>query len=100
MGRLKSLSLTNASFGNSALPATNDNPDFVEVKEVKIKFALLHFLLQKELKLDLILVKPQLYIEQDKSKLWTPTDFGSDESDSGGIQVDVKSIQLRGDNFH
>lgn len=96
LGRLKSLSLTKASFGNSALPATNDNPDFVEVKEVKINFAPLHFLLRKELKLDIILVKSKLYIEQDQSKLWTPTNFGSDESSSGGIQVNVRSIQLKG----
>ena len=96
LGELKSISLANASFGNSKLPATDDNPDFVEVKEVKINFALLHFLHQRELKLDLILVKPDLYIEQDQSKLWTPTDFGSDEPSDGGIQVNVKSIQLNG----
>lgn len=96
LGELKSLSLTKASFGNSALPATDENPDFVTVKEVKINFAPLHFLHKRELKLDLILVKPNLYIEQDQSKLWTPTDFGSDEPSDGGIQVNVKSIQLNG----
>ncbi len=94
LGELKSLSLTKASFGNSALPPTEDNPDFVKVKEVKINFAPLHFLHKRELKLDLILVQPNLYIEQDQSKLWTPTDFGSDEPSDGGIQVNVRSIQL------
>ncbi len=94
LGELKSLSLTKASFGNSALPPTEDNPDFVKVKEVKINFAPLHFLHKRELKLDLILVQPDLYIEQDQSKLWTPTDFGSDEPSDGGIQVNVRSIQL------
>lgn len=94
LGDLKSISLTKASFGNSALPATNDNPDFVKVKEVKINFAPLHFLRQRELKLDLILVQPDIYLEQDRDKLWTPTDFGTDESSSGGIEVDVRSIQL------
>ena len=96
LGELKSLSPTKVSFGNSALPATQENPDFVKVKEVQVNFAPLHFLRQRRLKLDLILVKSDVYIEQDKSKLWTPTDFGSDEPSSGGIQVDVKSIQLDG----
>ncbi|MEL6931436.1 MAG: hypothetical protein AAFO95_22855, partial [Cyanobacteria bacterium J06600_6] len=71
LGKLQSLSLSQASFGSSALPATDDNPDFVEVKQVKINLAPLHFLRQRELKLDLILVKPDVYIEQEQSNLWT-----------------------------
>ena len=96
LGKLTSLSLTQASFASSALPATEDNPDFVKVKQVKINLAPLHFLRQKELKLDLILIKPEVYIEQDRDKLWTPTDFGSDDDSEGGIKVNVKSIQLTG----
>jgi translocation and assembly module TamB len=96
LGDLKSISLASASFGGSALPATTGNPDFVKVKEVKVNFALLHFLRQRKLKLDLILIKPDVYIEQNESKQWTPTDFGSDKESSGGIKVDVKSIQLDG----
>ena len=96
LGKMKSFTLTQASFGNSALPATEDNPDFVEVQSVKINLAPLHFLRRRELKLDLILVEPDVYIEQDSSKLWTPTDFGSDSDSEGGIKVDLKSIQLKG----
>ena len=94
LGELKSLSLTQVTFGNSALPATEDNPDFVKVKEVKVDLAPLHFLRRKELKLGLTLVKPDIYIEQDRSKLWTPTDFGSGLDSEEGIKVDIRSIQL------
>ena len=96
LGELKSISPTGASFGESALPATEDNPDFVEVERVKVNFAPLHFLLQRELKLDLTLVEPDVYIEQDESKLWTPTDFGSEENSQGAIKVNLKSIELDG----
>ena len=96
LGKLKSVSLNQASFGNSALPATKSNPDFLQVKEVKVNFAPLHFLLQRELKLDITLVQPDVYIEQDESKLWTPTDFGSDEPPKSAIKVEVNSIQLDG----
>ncbi|MEN9870761.1 MAG: hypothetical protein RLZZ171_1749, partial [Cyanobacteriota bacterium] len=96
LGELRSISLTGASFGNSALPSTSKNPDFVKTKGVKVNFAPLHFLRQKELKLDLILVKPDVYIEQAESKLWTPTDFGSGKESKGKIKVEVKSIQLDG----
>ena len=96
LGKLKSVSLNQASFGNSALPATESNPDFLQVKEVKVNFAPLHFLLQRELKLDITLVQPDVYIEQDESKLWTPTDFGSDEQSKSAIQVEIDSIELDG----
>ena len=96
LGDLKYISPTKASFGNSALPATEDNPDFVKVKEVNIKLAPLHFLRSKELKLAITLVKPDVYIEQDESKLWTPTDFGSEQDSEGGIKVDVRAIDLEG----
>jgi translocation and assembly module TamB len=94
LGELRTLSLTKASFGKSALPATSTNPDFVKVKEVKINLAPWYFLRHKELNLDLILVKPDVYLEQDDSRLWTPTDFGSGKKSDGGIKVNVKSIQL------
>ena len=96
LGDLNYISPTNASFSNSALPATEDNPDFVKVQEVKIKLAPLHFVRRRELKLAITLVKPDVYIEQDASKLWTPTDFGSDDESSGGIKVDVRAIELEG----
>ena len=96
LGNLQSISPTAASFGNSALPATDDNPDFVEVEAIKVNFAPLHFLRERELKLDITLVEPDVYIEQDESKLWTPTDFGTEAESDGGIQVEVESIQLDG----
>ena len=99
LGDLKAISPIGASFGRSALPATTDNPDFVKVKKVKVNLAPLYFLRKRKLKIDIILIKPDVYIEQDESKLWTPTDFGSDDDSGGGIKVEVKSIQLHRGNL-
>ncbi|MDJ0590594.1 MAG: translocation/assembly module TamB domain-containing protein [Pleurocapsa sp. MO_226.B13] len=96
LGDLKTISPLGARFGNSALPATNDNPDYVEVKAVKVNLAPLYFLRTRQLKLDIILQQPDVYIEQNETGEWTPTDFGSDEESEGGIKVEVASIQLRG----
>ncbi len=95
LGNLKSISPIGASFGNSALPATKDNPDFVTVKTVKVNLAPFYFLRTRKLRLDIILQKPNVYIEQDKSKLWTPTNFGSGNNSNKQI-VEVQSIQLQG----
>ncbi|MGD1918462.1 MAG: translocation/assembly module TamB, partial [Pleurocapsa sp.] len=94
LGKLKTISPTGASFGNSALPATNSNPDFVKVQKVKVNLATLYILRTRKLRIDIILEKPDVYIEQNSTKQWTPTDFGSDEESQGGIKVEVKSIQL------
>ena len=94
LGKLQSISPMGASFGNSALPATDDNPDFAKVKKVKVNLAPLYFLRTRKLKLDIILEKPDVYIEQNAAKEWTPTDFGSDEESDAAIEVEVKSIQL------
>ncbi|WP_144054354.1 translocation/assembly module TamB domain-containing protein [Pleurocapsa sp. PCC 7319] len=99
LGDLKAISPIGASFGRSALPATTDNPDFVKVKKVKVNLAPLYFLRKRKLKIDIILIKPDVYIEQDESKLWTPTDFGSEDDSGGGIQVEVQSIRLHRGNL-
>ena len=95
LGKLKTISPMGAHFGNSALPATPNNPDTVIVEAVKVNLNPLYFLRKRIIQIDIILLKPNIYIEQDESKTWTPTDFGSDTpSSEGGIKVDVETIQL------
>lgn len=96
LGNLKSISPLGARFASSALPATNDNPDFVKVQGVRVNLAPLDFFRTRQLKIDIILENPDVYIEQDSSKQWTPTNFGSDQASEGGIKVKVTSIQLHG----
>jgi translocation and assembly module TamB len=95
LGELKSISPLGGSFGSSSLPATKDNPDYLKTTGVRVNLAPLYFLRTRQLKIDIILIKPDVYIEQDKSKLWTPTDFGSDGESEGGIEVEVTSIQFQ-----
>ncbi|BAZ43658.1 hypothetical protein NIES4102_06590 [Chondrocystis sp. NIES-4102] len=96
LGELKTITPTGASFGESSLPATPDNPDYLAAPTVKVSLAPLYFLRTRQLKLDIIIVEPNIYIEQDESKLWTPTKFGTGEDPKGGIKVEVTSIQFRG----
>ena len=100
VGDLKSWSLISARFGQSELAATADNPDTLVAQEIKVNFNLLPFLLTRELPLQITLIKPQLYVEQDEQGIWTPTDFGSqevstDENYEGGIKVNVNKIRLK-----
>jgi translocation and assembly module TamB len=95
LGELKSISPLGGSFGSSSLPATKNNPDYIKTTAVRVNLAPLYFLRTRQLRIDIILIKPDVYIEQDESKLWTPTDFGSDKESEGGIEVEVTSIQFQ-----
>ena len=95
IGDLKSFSLNSARFGNTILPATEDNPDSAEVSAVKVNFNLLPLLFQKTLPLSVTLIEPDVYIEKDREGVWTPTNFGTGEASSeGGIKVNVKQVNL------
>ena len=94
IGKLQGLSLISARFGQSNLPATLDNPDRAEIDAVGVRFNLLPFLFTKTLPLEVDLIRPNLYIEQDHKGLWTPTNFGTEDSE-GGIKVNVKTINLK-----
>ena len=95
IGDLKDFSLNSARFGNTILPATEDNRDRAEVSAVKVNFNLLPLLFQKTLPLNVTLVQPNLYIEQDTKGIWTPTNFGTGDSQEGGIKVNVKQVNLQ-----
>ncbi|VEP18087.1 conserved hypothetical protein [Hyella patelloides LEGE 07179] len=96
IGDLETFSLISARFGESELPATADNPDTLEVSQIKVNFNLLSLLFQRILPLNITLIKPNLYVERGERGLWTPTDFGTeDDGEGGGIKVDVNSIKLR-----
>jgi translocation and assembly module TamB len=95
IGRLESLLLTGARFGESTIPATDSNPDTVSVKAVQVNFNPLKFLWQRTLNLNLTLIKPNIYLEQEERGIWTPTDFGSGEKSQEGLQVNVDTIRIK-----
>jgi translocation and assembly module TamB len=95
IGDLEGLSLTGARFGQSEITATADNPNTVSVKAVKVDWKSLTSLLKQRLVIEIILVKPDIYIEQDEKGVWTPTNFGTEPSSEEGFKVDVQTITLK-----
>ncbi|BAU66864.1 hypothetical protein STA3757_42700 [Stanieria sp. NIES-3757] len=95
IGQLESLSLSSARFGESIIPATKNNPDTVSVQAVKVDWKSLTSLLKQRLALDLTLVKPDVYIEQDEKGTWTPSNFGTGSSSEKGFKVDVQRVILQ-----
>ncbi|WP_013322057.1 translocation/assembly module TamB domain-containing protein [Gloeothece verrucosa] len=71
IGKVESFSLTHIRFGTSSIPATPTDLDTLSLKAVDIKFDWLPFLLGRPLPLDVTIVDPNLYLDQDKNGKWT-----------------------------
>ncbi|MEG3861695.1 translocation/assembly module TamB domain-containing protein [Microcoleus sp. herbarium12] len=70
IGGLERFSLTSLRFGRSTVPATATDPDYASTEAVEVKFPIWQLLFNRTLKLDITLVKPSAYIEQDARGRW------------------------------
>jgi len=83
LGRVRQFSLTGVQFGASAIPATLTDSDRVAVETVEVGFNLLELIFNRRLELDVTLVNPDIYIEQDDEVRWVSTKIAS--SGKGGV---------------
>ena len=74
VGEVKDLGLTKIKFGNSSIPATATDADYVSVEGINVSFNPIPVLLSRTLPVNVTLVKPTVYIEQDNQGQWVETD--------------------------
>ncbi|MBC6418363.1 MAG: hypothetical protein GDA44_06005 [Prochloron sp. SP5CPC1] len=91
LGEVSHFTLKGLRFGRTEVPPTPTDPDRVTLEAVEVGFNPL-LLLQRTLKLDLILIKPNVYIEQNENKDWTDTTLAP--SEEGAIKIDLQSIRI------
>jgi translocation and assembly module TamB len=94
LGEVTGFSLTGVEFGASNIPATATDADWAEVEAVTVRFDPLQLLLQRQLKLDVTLVNPEIYIAQDEQGRWLNTRI-SPPDEPGLIQTDLDKIRFR-----
>ena len=70
LGVVKSFSLTGVEFTASEIPATDTDPDRVNIKSVNVGFDPWQLIINRNLQLDVTLVSPDIYIEQDNQGRW------------------------------
>jgi translocation and assembly module TamB len=93
LGKVKGFSLTGVSFESSEIPATPTDSDRVAIGGVDVGFDILQLLIKRTLKLDVTLVNPDLYIEQDQQGRWITTSIAP-PSKSGAIKTDLDKIHF------
>ncbi|MCC3406111.1 MAG: translocation/assembly module TamB domain-containing protein [Microcoleus sp. PH2017_10_PVI_O_A] len=93
IGPLERFSPIGLRFGRSSVPTTAIDPDYASAEAVEVKFSILPLLFNRTLKLDITLVKPSAYIEQDAEGRWVniPT---QDKKPAGLFKTEIEAIRV------
>ncbi|MEW5855947.1 MAG: hypothetical protein AB1861_00965, partial [Cyanobacteriota bacterium] len=94
LGKVEGFSINNLRFGASSIPVTPTDPDRASVEAVDVVFDPLALLFRRTLELNITLVNPDIYVEQDKEGRWVSTELKSEEP-SGPIKTDIQSIRVQ-----
>ncbi|MCX7596728.1 MAG: DUF3971 domain-containing protein, partial [Fischerella sp.] len=94
LGEVRRFSLVGVEFGASAIPATPTDPDRVAVDAVEVGFDPLQLLFRQTLKLDVTLVNPDVYVEQDEQERWITTTIAK-PGKAEAIQTDLDKLRFR-----
>ncbi|KAM3089602.1 translocation/assembly module TamB domain-containing protein [Phormidesmis sp. 146-35] len=98
LGKVERFSLTGLRFGKSEIPPTEDDPDRATVESVEVGFNPIQLVFNRTLKLDVALIKPTAYIEQDRDGVWVSTAI-KEQEEKGFIRTQLEVLELREANI-
>ena len=75
LGEVKGFSLGGIEFGKTVIPPTATDTDKVTVEGVKVGFNVFPVLFRRTLPLDVTLMQPDIYLEQEQDGEWINLDF-------------------------
>ncbi|MUG91118.1 DUF748 domain-containing protein [Scytonema sp. UIC 10036] len=93
IGKVERFSLTSLRFGALSIPATATDPDRVAAKAVEVEFSPLRLLFTRTLSLNVTLIQPDVYVQQDKQGNWVTTQLKAGEG-GGFIQTDLETLRV------
>ncbi len=86
LGEVESFSLNSITFDESTISVNDDDPDYAVIDRVKVGFNIFPVIFRQVLPLEVTLVDPDLYLEQNKNGTWLELPGSSDEG--GGLPID------------
>ena len=94
VGRVERFGLTGLRLGATSVPATPTDPDTASIEAVEVNFNPLSVLLTRTLPLDVTLVNPKAYVQQDTQGRWVNTDIATG-GEGGPIQIALNRLGWR-----
>ncbi|WP_445636378.1 AsmA-like C-terminal domain-containing protein [Nostoc sp. DSM 114161] len=93
LGRVERFSLSSLRFASLSIPATPTDADELTAKAVDVQFSPLQVILTRKLALNVTLVQPNVYIQQDRDGRWVTAQVKSGEG-AGPIQTELQTLQI------
>lgn len=94
LGKVTGFSVSGVQFAASGIPATPTDPERATVDAVEVGFNPLQLLFNRKLKLDVTLVNPNIYVEQNPQGRWITTTLVP-PGKQGLIQTELDNIRFR-----
>ncbi|MEH2393187.1 MAG: translocation/assembly module TamB domain-containing protein [Nostoc sp.] len=94
VGNVERFSLSSLRFSSLSIPATPNDQDQVVAKALEVQFSPLQLLLTRKLVLNVILVQPNVYIQQDQDGRWVTAQVKAGEG-QGFIQTELQTLQIQ-----
>lgn len=94
VGNVERFSLSSLRFSSLSIPAAPNDQDQVVAKALEVQFSLLQLLLTRKLVLNVILIQPNVYIQQDQDGRWVAAQVKAAEG-QGFIQTELQTLQIQ-----
>ncbi|MBD2561926.1 MULTISPECIES: translocation/assembly module TamB domain-containing protein [Nostoc] len=94
VGNVERFSLSSLRFSSLSIPATPTDPDQVVAKALEVQFSPLQLILTRKLVLNVTLIQPNVYIQQDKDGRWVTAQVKAGEGE-GFIQTELQTLQIQ-----
>ncbi|WP_256890989.1 translocation/assembly module TamB [Cylindrospermopsis raciborskii] len=94
LGAVKGFSLTGVQFAASSIPPTPTDPDKITIQAVDVSFNPWDLVVNRQIKLDVTLINPDIYIEQDNQQRWISTTIAP-PGEPGIIKTDLSKLSVR-----
>ncbi|MEH2350901.1 MAG: translocation/assembly module TamB domain-containing protein [Nostoc sp.] len=98
VGKVEGFSLSSLRFSSLSIPATATDADQVVAKALDVQFSPLELLLTRKLVLNVTLVQPNVYIQQDRDGRWVTAQVKAGEG-KGAIQTELQTLQIQDGNI-
>ncbi len=98
LGAVQSFSLTGVSFAASEIPATPTDADRANIKAVEVGFDPWKLVINRNLLLDVTLINPDIYVEQDAQGRWLTTTIAP-ATGKTLIKTDLDKLRFRDANL-
>jgi hypothetical protein len=89
LGEIRNISLNGAEIGGLSIPATANDSDRISIANIKVGFNILPVIFTRTLPVEITLVKPEIYLEQDKQGAWVNLNLKT-QPGKESIYIDTK----------